>query len=116
MVASPLPSALAVPLKTLCSTRRKQPRSQVIHMLLGHVLFASLLAALLCYQPVPTGSAADCAEIPLLCAAAGLLQVGLVAVLIAAVVFIGQLSGPIIDNTVKSFPSPSAYEAYEESK
>lgn len=44
------------------------------------------------------------------------LQIALVAGIVAVAVFIGRLGEPIVENTVKSFPSPAAYEAYEETK
>lgn len=41
------------------------------------------------------------------------LQVALVAGLVAVAVFIGQLGEPMVENTIKSFPTPADYEAYE---
>jgi hypothetical protein len=45
-----------------------------------------------------------------------LLQVALVAGIVAVAVFIGNLGEPIAENAIKSFPTPADYEAYEESK
>lgn len=41
------------------------------------------------------------------------MQVGLVAGVLAAVVFIASLAKPLYDNTMKSFPTPAEYEQYE---
>lgn len=42
------------------------------------------------------------------------MQVALVAGAVAFVLFIGQLGEPIVENTIKSFPTPAEYAAYEE--
>jgi len=44
------------------------------------------------------------------------LQVALVAGIVAVSIFIFNLGRPIVDNTLKSFPSPEQIQAYEDSK
>jgi hypothetical protein len=45
-----------------------------------------------------------------------LLQVALVAGVVAVGVFLFNVGRPIVDNTLQSFPSPEQIQAYEDSK
>ncbi|KAF8055842.1 hypothetical protein HT031_006617 [Scenedesmus sp. PABB004] len=44
------------------------------------------------------------------------LVVALVAGVVAAALFIGRLGEPMVENTIRSFPTPAEYAAYEESR
>jgi hypothetical protein len=43
-------------------------------------------------------------------------QVAFVAGVVAIAVFIGHLGQPMLDNTLRSFPTPQEYDQYEQSR